>query len=116
MEVSCRKIGELWPRVFPGSSVPPKIDTLVFSVVPFARKWGTLGGVGEERIEAKHQTYNRHERVLAPVRDKGKVAVLTMRRVKALHMSKKKTGGLSDPKKRKWKDEEERKKKFPGKK
>ena len=115
LETACTKIGELWPRVFPGSTVPPKIDTLVFSVVPFARKWGTLGGVGEERIEAKHQIFNRHERVLAPVRDKGKVAVLTMRRVKALHVAKKKTGGLSDPKKRKWKDEEARKKKFPGK-
>ena len=109
-------IGELWPRVFPGSTVPPKIDTLVFAVVPFARRWGTLGGVGEERVEAKHQVFNKHERTLAPVRDKGKVAVLSMRRIKALDAAKQKTGGLSKPKKRKWKDEEARIKKFPGKK
>ena len=102
--------------VFPGSSVPPKIDTLVFSVVPFARKWGTLGGVGEERLEAAHQVCNRHERVLAPIRDKGRVGVLTLKRIKVLKAAKKKTGGLSDPNKRKWKNLAERMKRFPDRK
>ena len=85
-------------------------------MVPFARRWGTLGGVGEERVEAKHQVFNKHERTLAPVRDKGKVAVLSMRRIKALDAAKQKTGGLSNPKKRMWKDQEARIKKFPRKK
>ena len=55
LKVSCHAIGKLWPQVFPGSSIPPKIDVLVFVVPEFAERWGTLGGHGEERIEALHQ-------------------------------------------------------------
>ena len=76
----CNTIGTLWPQLFFGSSVPPKVDALVFVVPEFAAKWSTLGGVGEERGEALHGTYNHHDRVLAPMKNKGKAMGLAMKR------------------------------------
>lgn len=55
VDAQCLNIGKLWPRLFLGSTIPPKIDALVFHVPRFARKWGTVGGLGEDRIEAIHQ-------------------------------------------------------------
>ena len=37
-------VGTLWPKIFAGSSIKPKLDVLIFVVPAFARKWGTLGG------------------------------------------------------------------------
>ena len=45
LEKDCHAMGTIWPTVFPGSTIKPKVDLLVFVVPKFARKWGTLGGL-----------------------------------------------------------------------
>ena len=80
IENLCNTIGSLWPQLFHGSSIPPKVDALVFIVPHFANKWSTLGGVGEEGVERLHRTYNQHGRTLAAMKNKGKAMGLAMRR------------------------------------
>ena len=80
LEADCLAMGVLWPTVFAGSSIKPKMDLLIFVVPTFARKWQTVGGVGEERLEAAHQIYNAHGHILAPMRNKGDMLVLAMKR------------------------------------
>ena len=51
VDFCCEKIGEIYPRNFK-SSIPPKLDDLIFVVPKFARKWNTIGGLREEKVEA----------------------------------------------------------------
>lgn len=44
-----------------GSTIKPKIDVLVFVVPQFARKWGTVGGMGKDKIETQHQKFNAYD-------------------------------------------------------
>ena len=44
LDEDCNAIGSLWPKLFIGSTIKPKIDDIVFVVPIFARIWGTLGG------------------------------------------------------------------------
>ena len=46
----------------------PKMDLLLTTVVPFARRWGCLGIFREERIESLHTKVNITKRVLACIR------------------------------------------------
>ena len=55
LEADCTAIGSLWPKLFFGSSIKPKIDVLVFVVPVFARLWGTIGGLAEDR-QGCHRT------------------------------------------------------------
>ena len=112
LETNCLAIGKLWPKLFLGSSIPPKVDVLVFVVPKFARKWGTLGGLAEERIEALHQTFNRFDRVLACIPNKGKADVIAMKRVRALKVAKAKVGNISMPRKRIWKNIKKRQERY----
>ena len=116
LESGCRMIGELWPKLFFGSSIPPKIDGLVFAVPEVAKRWGTIGAIAEDKIEVLHKVYNRHERVLATIRDKGKTYEIAMRREKVAKEAKAIVGDIGKPGKRVWSDPEAREKKFPTKK
>ena len=98
LEADCTAMGVLWPTIFPGSSIKPKLDLLVFVVPTFARKWQTVGGVGEERLEAAHQVYNTHSRILAPMRNKGEMLVVALKREATL----KAVGNCSIPTPRKF--------------
>ena len=53
MDTYCEKIGEIYPKNFK-TAIPPKLDDLIFVVPKFARKWNTVGGLREEKIEAFH--------------------------------------------------------------
>jgi hypothetical protein len=100
LETGCLSIGRLWPQLFLGSTIKPKIDVLVFVVPTFARRWGTVGGVGEERVEALHQTYNVYARIYAPMRKRGEALVRAMKSEKIM----KAVGNVSKPRKRVWKN------------
>ena len=80
LEEDCHAIGRLWPKLFMGSTIKPKIDDIVFVVPTFARTWKTVGGLGEERIENLHQVFNTYGRILAPMRHKGEMVVVALRR------------------------------------
>ena len=77
---------------------------LVFVVPAFARKWKTVGGLGEQRIEALHQIFNVFDRVMACQRHKGKAWALAMRRLHSLQVGREKVGHLASPKKRNFKN------------
>ena len=53
VDLYCEKLGEIYPRNFK-TSIPPKLDDLIFTVPKFARRWNTIGGLREEKIEAFH--------------------------------------------------------------
>ena len=55
VDFCCEQIGQVYPKYFK-SSIPPKLDDLIFVVPQFARKWNTIGGLREEKIEAFHNT------------------------------------------------------------
>ena len=88
----CYKLGELWPKLFKGSTIPPKIDVPVV-----ARRFRTLGALGEERIESLHQVYNRHGRVLVTMRNKGKAYALAMQRETVLQATRARLGNVAAP-------------------
>ena len=112
LESSCTTIGRLWPQVFKGSTIPPKVDVLVFVVPAFAKRWGTLGGHGEERIEALHQVYNRFGRTFASMRHKGEAAAKAMKNQRVLQESQKIAGRLLEPTPRVFKNPAAREEKF----
>jgi hypothetical protein len=103
LEENAIKLGKLWPKLFAGSSIPPKVDVLIFVVPAFARKWGTVGGLGEQRLEALHQVFNAFDRVLVCQRHKGKAYALSMKRVHSHQVGVRKVGHLSRPRPRKFK-------------
>ena len=102
LEENATKLGQLWPKLFVGSSIPPKVDVLIFVVPAFARKWNTVGGLGEQRLEALHQVFNAFDRVLVCQRHKGKTYALAMKRVHAHQVGVRKVGHLSRPRPRKF--------------
>jgi hypothetical protein len=67
--VDCHLVGELYPKLFKGNSITPKIHDLIFYVPEMARSAGTLGGLHEEGLEAKHPIGNGLKRLLACVRN-----------------------------------------------
>ena len=67
VESSCLEIGTLYPKVF-GGTVPPKVHDMVFHLPRLARHQGTVGGVREDGLEAKHAIGNGLRRRLACVR------------------------------------------------
>jgi hypothetical protein len=70
---------------------------LVFIVPVVARRFRTLGALGEERIEGLHQVYNRHGRVLVSMRNKGKAYVVAMQRETVLQAAKARLGNVAAP-------------------
>ena len=56
--------------------------------------------MGEERLEAIHQVFNEYSRILAPMRDKGELLAVGLKREAAL----KAAGICTIPRKRKWKN------------
>ena len=67
LETGNLQIGALYPRVF-GGTVPPKIHDQVFHLGRLARHLGTVGGIREDGLEAKHAIGNALRRRLACVR------------------------------------------------
>ena len=55
IDACCMKIGEVYPKHFK-ASITPKLDDLIFVVPKFARRWTTVGGLREEKIEGFHNT------------------------------------------------------------
>ena len=100
----CPRLGELWPQLLPGATIPPKLHVITHVVPRVAAKWGTLGALDEERLEAVHGVHNRLERVLVGMRDKGKAFLLAMKRVKVQAAAVKRSGPLCKPQERKFRD------------
>ena len=67
LESSCLEIGTLYPKVF-GGTVTPKVHDMVFHLPRFARHQGTVGGLQEDSLEAKHAIGNSLKRCLACVK------------------------------------------------
>ena len=61
------QVGVLYPPVF-GGAVPPKIHDQIFHLGRLARHLGTVGGIREDGLEAKHTIGNALRRRLACVR------------------------------------------------
>ena len=70
LEADCHEFGAVYPRVFRGSTIAPKLHELIFYLPEMARAKGTVGGLREEALEATHAQGNRLKRRLACVRRK----------------------------------------------
>ena len=70
LEADCHKFGAVYPRVFRGSTIAPKLHELIFYMPEMARAKGTVGGLREEALEATHAQGNKLKRRLACVRKK----------------------------------------------
>ena len=70
---------------------------MVFIVPVVARRFRTLGALGEERIKSLHQVYNRHGRVLVAMRNKGKAYAVAMQRETVLQATRARLGNVAAP-------------------
>ena len=70
LEADCHSFGAVYPRVFRGSTIAPKLHELIFYMPEMARAKGTVGGLREEALEATHAQGNKLKRRLACVRKK----------------------------------------------
>ena len=70
LERDCKDFGVVYPRVFKGNNITPKLHELIFYLPEMAREKGTVGGLREEALERKHASSNSQKRRLACVRKK----------------------------------------------
>ena len=70
LEADCKDFGVVYPRVFKGNTITPKLHELIFYLPEMAREKGTVGGLREEALESKHAAANGQRRRLACVRKK----------------------------------------------
>ena len=80
LENLCAKFGELFPKYFPGESLPLKIHDFVFHVPRFVKFHKTLGLFSEEGGESLHRFINCVSRPLFSVRDNAQKLHLIMER------------------------------------
>ena len=66
IDFNCEKLGEVYPKHFKGKTIPPKLDDLIFVVPRFARRWNTVGGLREEKIEAFHNSSKYYNIFIGP--------------------------------------------------
>ena len=70
LERDCKEFGVVFPRVFKGNNITPKLHELIFYLPEMAREKGTVGGLREEALESKHAAANSQRRRLACMRMK----------------------------------------------
>jgi hypothetical protein len=68
LELAVRNISILFATKFK-CRITPKMDVLLMMVVPFARRYGTIGLYREERIESLHARINTLRHLLASIRN-----------------------------------------------
>ena len=58
LESDCKEFGVVFPQVFRGNTITPKLHELIFYLPEMARAKGTVGGLREEALESKHAIGN----------------------------------------------------------
>ena len=69
LEVLTTQFGEKFPLYFPNCNITRKIHKFIYNIVPFAKKYKTIGVLSEGESENKHATINAALRSVACVRN-----------------------------------------------
>ena len=69
LEVLTIEFGEKFPIYFPNRNITRKIHEFIFNLVPFVKKFKTIGMLSEQESESKHAAINAALRSVACVRN-----------------------------------------------
>ena len=97
LEIDCKEFRVVYPRVFKGNTITPKLHELIFYLPEMAREKGTVGGLREEALESKHAAANGQRRRLACVRQKEERLRMMLQADELNTQQKKKSSELKAP-------------------
>ncbi len=66
---NCYELGDYYCTKFKERSITRKMHILIFHCPQFARRWGTIGLLSEQKLESLHSQANKVERSYAGIRD-----------------------------------------------